>query len=98
MDLIYPQYIVPSRNTQIKKSLFKTYIKYINRTDIHNKILDNTDTIFIKTDKFQYDWFNRKYKLKEPININFEPGDIRMKYKGIKYFNSKYIFDKNDAI
>jgi len=98
MDLIYPEYIIPSRNTQIKEPLFKTYINYINRTDIKNVEIYENDPIFIKTDKFDGDWFNRKYKLKEPISIDFEMSDVNIKYKGIKYFISKYDFKKNESV
>jgi len=98
MDLIYPEYITPSRNTQIKEALFKTYNNYIKRQDVDNKILKEGYPIFVKTDKFNGNWFNRKYGLKKPIGIDFESSDIRIKYKGIKYFNSKYDFRKEDAI
>ena len=80
MDLIYPDYILPSRDRQIKEKLVNTYIKYELRDDVLSECINH-----------QKDWFNKRYRLKEKLNIQFEKSDVSIKYKGIKFFNKLYI-------
>jgi hypothetical protein len=80
MDFLYPDFILPSRNGQIKEKVINIYKKYELRNDVLSEPINDKN-----------DWFNKKYRLKEKLNIQFEKSDISIKYKGIKFFNSHYI-------
>jgi len=84
MDLVYPSYILPARDGQIKEKLINTYIKYFDRIDVTTESIDSVN----------YDWFHTKYKLKKKKNIPIENGNITIKYMGIKFFNKLYEFKK----
>ncbi|MFA5586923.1 MAG: hypothetical protein WDA02_10470 [Saccharofermentanales bacterium] len=99
MDLIYPHYIIPNRDTQIKSNISSIYNFYINkRKDVESKLLNKSGVLYVKNEKFDDNWYNRIYKLKKPIGIDFEMDKQDIKYEGIRYFNSKYDFRKEDAI
>jgi len=99
MDLIYPHYIIPNRDTQIKSNISSIYNFYITkRKDIESELLNKSDVLYVKNEKFDDNWYNRIYKLKKPIGIDFEMDKQDIKYEGIRYFNSKYDFRKEDAI
>jgi len=80
MDFIYPDYILPSRDGQIKEKVINIYKRYELRNDIISESINDKNN-----------WFNKRYRLKEKLDIKFEKSDISIKYKGIKFFNKLYI-------
>jgi len=83
MDFIYPNYIISTRDNQIKSKEINIFKKYINRQDVIHESINGIDN----------DWYNLKFKLKNKINTHFENGNITIKYMGIKFFNSLYDFN-----
>jgi len=91
MDLIYPQWIIPIRNKYIEPELFKTYIKFIDRPDIETEKISKDDKSYIKISEKYDDWFNRRYRLKTKLNIDFVKTDYNfVKRAGLKFFGQKY--------
>lgn len=83
MDLVYPDFIISTRDGQIVEKEINIFKKYIDREDVEHQSIDNLN----------YDWSNLKFRLKKKINIPFENGNITIKYMGIKFFNKLYNFN-----
>lgn len=93
MNILYPSFIVPSRNKQIKDDLVKTYYYYINnRDDVYTERIRKNSIDYVKIHRIHNDWFNRRYRLDEKNDILLEKSNIKIKFIGIKYFNSKYVY------
>ena len=80
MDLIYPSYILPSRDGQIKEKLISTYNKYSERSDVLSESIDNIN----------FDWFNKRYRLKEKMNIEDVEALLNHQDEELKAFQEKY--------
>jgi hypothetical protein len=91
MDFIYPQWMIPVRNKAIQPELINTYIKFISRPDIETKKIAKDDENFVKISEEYDNWFNRRYRLKNKLNINFDNADYNfVKRAGLKFFEKKY--------
>ncbi len=91
MDLIWPQWIIPARNKAIQPELINTYVKFIDREDIETERINVEDDCYVEISEEYDNWFNRKYRLKEKINIDFEETNYNfIKKSGIKLFSKKY--------
>ena len=91
MDFLHPDWIMPVRNKAIQPTLIKTYTKFIERPDIETEKIPVSDPCYTEIDNQFENWFNRRYRLKKKIGINFEEVNYAfMKRTGIKLFNSKY--------
>jgi len=93
MDLIHPNYITPYRNKQFKNNIPSIYKNYIKRSDVLTLKIEKDEDEYIPIGILDDYWFNRKYKLKDKLHLNFELSDKTIQYRGLKYFNSKYIFN-----
>jgi len=99
MDFLYPQWIMPIRNKAIQPPLIKTYTKFIDRPDIENEKLTESDPCYVKINKEFDNWFNRRFRLKKKLNLEFEKADMAfMKKTGIKLFSAKYPWSKKAQI
>lgn len=93
MDFLYPDWIMPVRNKAINPALIKTYTKFIDRPDIETEKIEPNDSNYVKIDNQYDDWFNRRYRLKKNIGIQFEKADYGfMQRTGVKLFNNKYSY------
>ena len=91
MDFLHPDWIMPVRNKAIQPALIKTYTKFIERPDVETEKIDSGDPNYVEIDNQFEDWFNRRYRLKKKIGIQFEKADYAfMKRTGVKLFGAKY--------
>lgn len=99
MDFVHPDWIMPVRNKAIQPTLIKTYTKFMERGDIETQKIDPGDPCYSPIDNQFEDWFNRRYRLKNKLNINFEKADYNfMKRTGVKLFGTKYPWSKKSQI
>lgn len=91
MNFIYPQWFIPTRNKTINTPGIKIITRFLDRSDIETqKITVNDDSYVEISEKYDF-WFNRRYRLKEKMNIDYEEVNYNfIKKTGIKLFTLKY--------
>lgn len=91
MDFLYPDWIIPVRNKAIQPPLIRTYSKFIDRPDIENEKIEKGDPCYVEIAPEFDEWFNRRFRLKNKLNLEFEKVDYAfMKRTGVKVFGEKY--------
>jgi hypothetical protein len=99
MDFLHPDWIIPVRNKAIQPALIKTYTKFIERPDIETEKIPASDPCYSAIDNQFENWFNRRYRLKKKIGIQFEKANYAfMKRTGVKLFSEKYPWSEKTNI
>jgi hypothetical protein len=91
MDFVYPDWIVPYRDKQIKKPLYNTYSKFIGKEGIETSKIEVGDPLYVEVSSENDVWFNRKYRLTQRNGMVFtkEPrGAARQ--RGFRLFDNIY--------
>lgn len=99
MDFIYPQWFIPARNKTVTPAFIKTITRFIERNDIETEKITVNDDSYIEISE-QYDnWFNRRYRLKEKINLNFNKVNYNfIKHTGNKLLSLKYPWGNDNTL
>jgi hypothetical protein len=99
MDLIYPEWFIPTRNKAITSEIIKTISRFIDRPDIETEKIDNNDNSYTKISEKNDNWFNRRYRLNKKLNIDFKEADYNfIKRTGIKLFSKKYPWSSDSIL
>lgn len=96
MDMLYPQWIIPLRNKEIHEKLIHTYTNFLRREDIETQKIKPFEENYVKVSLENDDWFNRRYRLKNRLNIDFIKDESNsIKRIGLKFFSDRYEWKSN---
>jgi hypothetical protein len=99
MDFIYPKWFVPTRNKAITPEVIKTISKFIDRSDVETQKITVDDDSYTKISKENDNWFNRRYRLKNKLNIDFKKATYSfIKRTGSKLFSQKYPWSSESTL
>ena len=91
MDFIYPNWFIPIRNKSITHQVIKTIERFIDRPDIETQAITPDDSSYTKISDKYNNWFNRRYRLKDKLNFEFEKANYKFIEKnGVNLFSKKY--------
>lgn len=99
LDFIYPDWFIPTRNKAITQDAIKSMKRLLENSNIETEKIDVDDKSYMQISNEYEDWFNRRYRLKNKLNINFNKVNYNfIKRTGIKLFSKKYPWNSKNTL